>query len=157
MKKLFISLCLLCAATSVFSQKKYLSIIAWDYNIAYPTSFRLSGDIPEGIKNDYSTQDYMEIGTLLNMLAEKGYEVEFVSAIGHTGSQQKQSHCYLLSKKVEPAEGSETTVGQVKAKEPSEVKEVARYNLQGLPVKKSDKGLQIIVFSNYTTKTVLVE
>ncbi len=157
MKKLFISLCLLCAATSVFSQKKYLNIYAWDYDIAYPTDFRLSGDIPEGIKDDYSTSDKMDIGTLLNMLAEKGYVVEFVSAVGHTGSKQKQSICYLLSKKVEPAEGSETTVGQVKAKETAEVKEVARYNLQGLPVKKSDKGLQIIVFSNYTTKTVLVE
>jgi hypothetical protein len=34
---------------------------------------------------------------------------------------------------------------------------VARYNLQGIPVKETEKGVQIIVFSNFTTKTVVVE
>ena len=41
--------------------------------------------------------------------------------------------------------------------EDEEVTEVARYNLQGLPVKEHDKGVQIIVYSNYTTKTVIVQ
>jgi hypothetical protein len=34
---------------------------------------------------------------------------------------------------------------------------VARYNLQGIPVKANEKGVQIIVYSNYTTKTIVVE
>ena len=38
-----------------------------------------------------------------------------------------------------------------------EAVEVARYNLQGVPVDKDEKGIQIVVYSNYTTKTVIVE
>ena len=38
-----------------------------------------------------------------------------------------------------------------------DVREVARYNLQGLPVDKDEKGVQIIVFSNFTTRTIIVE
>lgn len=33
--------------------------------------------------------------------------------------------------------------------------EVARYDLQGVPVKADAKGIQIVVFKDYTTKTVL--
>ena len=38
-----------------------------------------------------------------------------------------------------------------------EITEVARYNLQGIPVSESERGVQIIVYSNYTTKTIIVE
>lgn len=38
-----------------------------------------------------------------------------------------------------------------------EVEEVARYNLSGRPCKPYDKGVQIIVYSDFTTKTVIVE
>lgn len=34
-------------------------------------------------------------------------------------------------------------------------REVARYDLQGLPVRADAKGIQIVVFEDYTTKTVL--
>ena len=36
-----------------------------------------------------------------------------------------------------------------------DAKEVARYNLSGLPCSPNDKGVQIIVFSDYSTKTVI--
>ena len=39
----------------------------------------------------------------------------------------------------------------------SKVYEVARYNLQGMPIKESEKGIQIVVYSNYTTKTIIKE
>ncbi len=35
--------------------------------------------------------------------------------------------------------------------------EVARYNLSGYPCSPSDKGVQIIVYSDFTTKTVIVQ
>ncbi len=35
--------------------------------------------------------------------------------------------------------------------------EVARYNLSGRPCHPSDKGIQVVVYSNYTTKTIIVE
>jgi hypothetical protein len=38
-----------------------------------------------------------------------------------------------------------------------DVNEIARYNLQGIPVNANEKGVQIIVYSNYTTKTVVVQ
>ena len=43
------------------------------------------------------------------------------------------------------------------SEEDADVHEVARYNLQGLPIHKNEKGVQIIVYSNYTTKTIIVE
>ena len=36
-------------------------------------------------------------------------------------------------------------------------REVARYNLQGIRCTPSDKGVQIVVYSDYTTKTIIVE
>lgn len=38
-----------------------------------------------------------------------------------------------------------------------EAEEVARYNLSGRPCKPYDKGVQIIVYSDFTTKTIIVE
>ena len=35
------------------------------------------------------------------------------------------------------------------------VEEVARYNLSGVPCSPNDKGIQIIVFSDFTTRTVI--
>lgn len=37
------------------------------------------------------------------------------------------------------------------------VEEVARYNLSGHPCKPYDKGVQIVVYSDYTTKTIIIE
>ena len=54
----------------------------------------------------------------------------------------------------------ETTPSAVRAIESDssdEVKEVARYNLSGRPCRPNDKGIQIIVFSDFTTKTIIVE
>ena len=36
-------------------------------------------------------------------------------------------------------------------------KEIARYNLSGRPCRPNDKGIQTIVFSDFTTKTIIVE
>lgn len=38
---------------------------------------------------------------------------------------------------------------------PDDTDEVARYNLSGRPCTPSDKGVQIIVYSDYTTRTVI--
>lgn len=55
--------------------------------------------------------------------------------------------------------GDEAT--QVKNVETTEEKNdaeiMARYNLAGLPCSPSDKGVQIIVYPDYTTKTIIVE
>ncbi len=41
--------------------------------------------------------------------------------------------------------------------DPGEVKEVARYDLSGQPCTSSNKGVQIIVYSDYTTSTTIVD
>ena len=38
-----------------------------------------------------------------------------------------------------------------------EVAEVARYNLSGYPCNPYDKGVQIVVYSDFTTKTIIVD
>jgi hypothetical protein len=38
-----------------------------------------------------------------------------------------------------------------------DVEEVARFNLSGRPCMPNDKGVQIIVYSNFSTKTIIVE
>ena len=55
----------------------------------------------------------------------------------------------------------ETTPSAVRAIESdhfdADMVEVARYNLSGRPCHPHEKGIQIVVYSNYTTKTVIVE
>ena len=55
----------------------------------------------------------------------------------------------------------ETTPSDVSAIErdrsDADVGEVARYNLSGRPCRPNDKGVQIIVYSDFTTKTIIVE
>ncbi len=55
----------------------------------------------------------------------------------------------------------ETTTSDVSAIERHhsdvDAEEVVRYNLSGRPCHPSDKGVQIIVYSDFTTKTIIVE
>ena len=155
MKKILSLLFLLFVGVSVYAQKSYITIRGnfVGFNSSYTTY--LTGDIPEdiikhfGLKSDYNgrrylTNEYFFIYEILNELSAKGYEIEFVIDSDH----------YILSKN---KEGSSSSIQRVRANNDSEPHEVARYNLQGRPVKSYEKGIQIIVFSNYTTKTVIVE
>ena len=55
------------------------------------------------------------------------------------------------------AESGPSTVRTTDAEHPSsDVVEVARYDLSGHPCRPTDKGIQIIVFSDFTTKTLIV-
>mgnify|MGYP007101893808 CR=1 FL=1 len=67
-------------------------------------------------------------------------------------SSEKHEFSFLLSKTADTSNAIQMTT-----MDDEEVTEIARYNLQGIPVRKSEKGLQIIVFSNYTTKTVVIQ
>ena len=146
MKKFFILFCLLMACFNVFAQKSYVNVC---YFISYSNNTGttyLSGDIPSEIKNKYDTDT--SIGTILNLLSEQGFEVEFMCTLGGSAN----GFNYLLSKKT----SSYNSVRNVQIDD-EEVTEIARYNLQGLPVKENEKGVQIIVYSNYTTKTIIVQ
>lgn len=129
------------AISNTFAQKTYVKVYYSTYTVY------LCGNVPTDMKMDYysSTSNtnklFMDV---VNMLAERGYEVEFTM----------DTNSFLMSKR---SSGGYNAVRGVELNEDEDVTEVARYNLQGLPVKEHDKGVQIIVYSNYTTKTVIVQ
>ena len=61
---------------------------------------------------------------------------------------------FLLSKR---KNSNSTAIQHISTDDEEEAREVARYNLQGIPVNKDERGIQIVVYSNYTTKTIIVE
>jgi len=160
MKRIGSLIILLALALGVSARKSYVTVTCYkSSSISYA---RLSGDIPAAMSPDYMGQDFGNpytdyiywIGNLLNLLSAEGFEVEQMHTVYDTSMESTRVH-YLLAKEAEetnPANGvrRETADGE-------EVREVARYNLQGLPVSKKEKGIQIIVYSNYTTQTVLIE
>lgn len=144
MKKILLLFSLMMAISNTFAQKSYVKVYT------YQNDTYLNGNVPADIKSNmkhykgniyYTSDTFMDV---VNMLAERGYEVEFTM----------DNSSFLMSKR---SSGGYNAVRSVALNEDEEVTEVARYNLQGLPVKEHDKGVQIIVYSNYTTKTVIVQ
>ena len=146
MRKFLFLVCLCMTSLNILAHKEYL-IVA--YSSSGGGMWVLCGYPPGNMKSEYkiSSSAYggskKTLALILNDLAEFGYEIEFAP----------DDNNYILSKK---ASGSSSGVRSVSI-ENEDVTEVARYNLQGLPVKEHDKGVQIIVYSNYTTKTVIVQ
>ena len=52
--------------------------------------------------------------------------------------------------------GNENATRNIESKKEI-VREMKRYNLQGMPVKANAKGYQIVVYSDYSTKTIFVK
>ena len=140
MKK-FLLLLFLAMPLISFAQKS--RIFLWFDNSAVSHTLYVSG----AITTSHSKVNKKELGNYLNLYSEKGYDVEQMTT-------DENNSVYIIMAK---GSSAPTEVQTIKRDEDSEVYEVARYNLQGLPVKKHEKGVQIVVFSNYTTKTIIVE
>ena len=155
MNKFFFTISFLIASISINAQKSYVNVLALNLqNYKNLHEIYLSGDVPSGVENYY---DDRSIGDVLNELAKNGYEVELMCNTSTVYDDRysggyKRGVNYLLSKKTVPPVNAIYGV-----QSDDNVTEVARYNLQGLPVKKTEKGIQIIVFSNFTTKTIMVQ
>lgn len=152
MKKFLILLFLMAIGTSVYAQKSYITIYAENVHYSYQRMY-LTGDLPSDIKSYYNV-DGVTIGTILNLLSQKGFEVESFCAAGNGSTSTPPQMFYLLSKKSSSNDDSAISIVH---SDDGEAYEVARYNLQGMQVNENTKGIQIIVYSNYTTKTVIVE
>lgn len=141
MKKtiLFILSVLFCV--SCFAKKEY-AVIRSNHN-----GNSLSGAVPATISGSGGS-----IGTLLNLFAKEGFVLEQVSSYGYSYYGERFCEIYVLSRSSENQDDAIEVIS-----DDSKATEVARYNLQGIPVNENEKGLQIIVYSNYTTKTVIVE
>ena len=85
------------------------------------------------------------------------YEIESVniySCQSSSTSPLRARYVVILSKSSNVSLKIDTILG---GDDDTDVYEIARYDLQGRPVDEKAKGLQIIVYSNYTTKTVFIE
>ncbi len=150
MKRSLFVFCLMMACLGAMAQKSYVEM-----SIYSSRETLLKGHIPDDMQERYYIPSYEDSGVtymdVLNMLAERGYEIEFAE---HLYSKSSTPAIILLSKK---SSGPASAISRAKSDDGEEAYEVARYNLQGVPVSKNEKGVQIIVYSNYTTKTVIVE
>lgn len=148
MKKTSLSLCLLITSICACAQKSYVTLIANGLWNQYP-AIQLDGDLPSNMNRYY---DKTSICDVLKQLSEYGYEIEQLVA-GSSGTYNHPYVYYLFSKN---SSSNPNAVRQVTL-DNEETTEVARYNLQGLQVSPNEKGIQIIVYSNYTTKTIIVQ
>ena len=150
MKKILLFL-LLALPLAGFAQKSYVHIYLTE-GLKINESFQngstlyLTGDIPSGIKDYYYYTQDMTMGRLMTLFGNEGFILEKAFEVG-------EGEVVIMSRN----EGSNPAKIQSVQSEDGTPYEVARYNLQGIPVKASEKGVQIIVYSNYTTKTVVVE
>lgn len=166
MKNLISILFLLVFGTSAFAQKTYLNATININSTSYSTDIfaTLSGDIPYGVSRDFKWSDFdayrgtntntyyahYNIADFINYLTKRGYYFENTTVL-------KENQIMLLFSR-----GSSNPMNGIQkieagTGEDEEVTEIARYNLQGIPVSESEKGIQIIVYSNYTTKTIIRE
>ena len=150
MKRLVLSLLLAVAAIgAAWGQKTYINVVADHIYSSVYQEIYVTGDLPDGIKSHYDGygSSAMTVGVLLNLLAKEGFVVDQMSC-------SAEGEVVLLSRvALYPDPDSVEHI----AIDDQDVHEVARYNLQGLPVDEHEKGIQIVVYSNYTTKTVIVE
>ena len=138
---------LLGCVAAAWGQKSYVNVVADHIYSSIYQEIYLTGDVPVGIKTHYDSYgtEAMTVGKVLNLLAKEGFVVEQMSC-------SAECEVILLSRIALDPEA----VPHVTADD-QEAVEVARYNLQGLPVNEDEKGVQIIVYSNFTTKTIIVE
>ena len=137
-------------ASVAVAQKSYVNVVADHIYSSVYQEIYVTGDVPAGIKSHYDGygSSAMTVGVLLNLLAKEGYTVEQMSC-------SAEGEVILLSRVALYPPDSDAV--EHIAIDSEDVHEVARYNLQGMPVDPSEKGLQIVVYSNYTTRTVIVE
>ena len=155
--KLFFTILMLLFTTNTFAQKSYVEI-----NSSYDKKFYIRGDIPTNLEGwEYRNNEsgiYAFIYSydksfvdIINLLIQEGYTLEQYSVL----YSSEFEHYALMSKNTSSASSIQHI--QSDPEENGQIREVARYNLQGMPIGKNEKGIQIIVYSNYTTKTVIVE
>ena len=139
MKRLVLSLLLAVAAIgAAWGQKTYINVVADHIYSSVYQEIYVTGDLPDGIKSHYDGygSSAMTVGVLLNLLAKEGFVVLLSRVALYPPDSDSIEHIAI---------------------DDQDVHEVARYNLQGMPVDEHEKGIQIVVYSNYTTKTVIIE
>lgn len=155
MKRISIILTLLVSGLVAMAQKQYVNIIASGQSAHDGIS--LSGAIPAGMQ-DYYTSYYgniVTLGDIINQLAQNGFVVERMSsdcAVSSSGTLNYRE-IVIMSKAAAPEQDAIVPIGVT---DPNAT-EVAHYNLQGLPIDATEKGVHIVVYTDYTARTVVVQ
>lgn len=139
------------------AQKSFLTIYARDLNATGQT-LNISGKLPAGVKSFYAYYEGITLAKLMTTLAEDGYIFEQMMTTSPTLPSGSSNDNYvsgavlvLMSKGSQPLPpGAVESINSG-----DDVVEVARYNLQGQPISENEPGLQIIVYSNYTSKVII--
>ncbi len=171
MKRIFVFfLILFFANINVIAKKSYVTVYCYtnskvsEYTTGDPYIY-LSGDIPTTMKDKYSAKDlgygqytyiYQWMGHVTNLLSDNGYTCEQMNTVSYGTNNSSLITIFLFSKDSSDST-SPSYIQRTREENDSDIYEVARYNLQGLPISEREKGIQIIVYSNYTTKTVIKE
>ena len=155
LSKLFVVMIMIMTAMAAMAQKQYVNIIATGQ--AAREGISLSGAIPAGMQ-DYYTSYYgniVTLGDVINELAQNGFVVERMSSdCASTSNGMNYREIVIMSRyATAPEEGAIPTVSVT---DPNAT-EIAHYNLQGLPIDANEKGVHIVVYSDYTARTVVVE
>lgn len=142
-----------------YAQKEYITVL---YSVNHTSSgsttyTTIYGNVPEGMTKSNSSGGLDTTMEIITKLSELGYTLENVTPQNRviSATDYHNYNYYLFSK---PVSSIATQAKHITTEtDNAEVTEVARYNLQGMPVDTTEKGIQIVVYSNYTTKTVIVE
>ena len=156
MKRLVFLSCLLVCSLACVVQKQYVNIIASGKQAREGIS--LSGAIPAGMQDFYTSYygNIVTLGDIINQLADRGFVVEHMSSdcYGPSGGEASFREIVIMSRADSPEQGA---IEMVSGDTDPTATEVARYNLQGQPVDKRERGVHIVVYSDYTARTVIVE
>lgn len=150
MKKLLLSIAAAFALFTSTAQWSYVSLYI-NMNAADSkwVSARVSGDIPASMKDYYAaTYDRLSDGELINMLANEGFTIDKIAAMGET-------NCVVIMSKNSSSDSGIITKSA--DEQVTNAVEIARYDLQGRLVDDDCPGLQIVVYSDYSAKTVVVK
>ena len=150
MKKLLLSVAAAFVLLTATAQRSYVSLyINMNAVDSKWVSARVSGDIPASMKDYYvATYDRLSDGELINMLANEGFTIDKIAAMGET-------NCIVIMSK--NSSGDSGIITQNADEQVTNAVEIARYDLQGRLVDDDCPGLQIVVYSDYSAKTVVVK
>ena len=85
---------------------------------------------------------------LINMLANEGFTIDKIAAMGET-------NCVVIMSK--NSSGDSSIITKSADEHSTNAVEIARYDLQGRLVDDDCPGLQIVVYSDYSAKIVVVK
>lgn len=97
----------------------------------------------DNVKSHYDKTDGFSIGEMIGKIQELGFEVEFISGSSSNGE------IVLMSKNIESTGIKNYT------DDSHENSEIERFSITGMPTTKNDKGVQVIKYSDNTTRKVL--